>query len=144
MFAIISRRKILVLMLSMILSALIICKFYFVQAKVDGLRGATNTQRLDFIYSLGIEVEETPTTESIIIPTVFSDVYTEYNKLQQEAGFDIQLYRGNEVIKYTYNLKDDDFIVVNLLVYNDIIIGGDICNIKLNGFIKPLIKMDNE
>ena len=143
-FAVVSRKIFLALILSIILFALILGRFYSVKARESINNGATNSDRLDFIYSLGVEVDSTPTTSKVVIPFEFSDVYVKYNNLQLEAGFNLEAYRGKEVYKYTYNVLADDFTVVNLLVYDDLIIGGDICNIKINGFIKPLKILNNE
>lgn len=143
-FAVISRKSFLALILFLVLFALVLGRFYSVKARESINNGATNTDRLDFIYSLGVEVDSTPTTSKVIIPFEFSDVYVKYNNLQIEAGFNLEAYRGKEVCKYTYKVIDDEFTVVNLLVYNDLIIGGDICNIKINGFIKPLKILNNE
>ena len=143
-FAVVSRKIFLAVILSVVLFALILGRFYSVKSKKMMKNGLTNADRLDFIYSLGVDVDSTPYTSNIIIPFEFSDVYMEYNKLQSEAGYNLEAYRGKEVCKYTYRCQNNEFTVVNLLVYEGRIIGGDICNVKINGFIKPLKKLNTE
>ncbi len=100
--------------------------------------GDTNAHRIEYISSLGYNVDETcEDTKEVVIPTVFSDVYLKYNKLQNEAGFDLTAYKGCKVIRYTYKIIDSEERI-DLLVFNGRIIGGDIITYELNGQIKPL------
>lgn len=141
---VVSKRLLIIIFLSLVLFALIFGKFYSVKAKEWMKNGETNTDRLDYLYSLGLDVDPTPSIENIVIPFEFSDVYNEYNKLQIKSGFNLEIYRGKEVCKYTYNLTEDEFTFVNLLVFDGMVIGGDVCNVRLNGFIKPLLTINNE
>lgn len=104
-----------------------------------------NADRLLFIKKLGCTVlDDKPTTKIVNIPEVFYDVYKNYNDLQKSAGYDLALYCGCEVTIYTYNInppKDyDGECMINLMVYNDRIIGGDISSTSLGGFMLPLTK----
>ena len=138
-FAVLTKQKIIVLTLFFVLSFLILGEFYSAKA---GEQPAliSNSDRVDYISSLGLQVKEEPAIENVVIPPVFSDVYTAYNELQLKAGFNLEDFRGKEVVKYTYTLKSDEYTVVNLLMLDNRVIGGDICNIRLDGFMKPLIK----
>ncbi len=97
---------------------------------------------LDFLEEKGIEVDVSSCEiKKIKIPEKFNDVYSKYNDLQRKAGYDLSDYCGKTVEKYTYkviNHNGDDTVFVNLLVLADKIIGGDITNNVINGFIKPL------
>lgn len=103
----------------------------------------TNADRLIFVRTLGLTVtDDSPVVKSVNIPEVFYDVYENYNILQKKAGYDLSLYKGCEVMIYTYKInppdKSTDNCVVNLIVYKDRIIGGDVSSVALGGFMLPL------
>ncbi len=103
----------------------------------------TNADRLIFIRTLGFTVtDDSPVVKSVNIPEVFYDVYENYNILQKKAGYDLSLYKGCEVTIYTYKINppdnSTDNCVVNLIVYKDRIIGGDVSSVALGGFMLPL------
>lgn len=105
----------------------------------------TNADRLQFIRNLGYNViSNEPTAKTVNIPATFYSDYEKYNNLQKSAGYDLALYKGCEVTIYTYNidalLNYDGECVVNLIVYNDRIIGGDISSTIFGGFMIPLKK----
>ncbi len=102
------------------------------------ISGATPKERLTYITSLGYNVEESSALgKQTVIPTVFSDVYKNYNKIQKSAGFDLTDYKGKSVTIYTYNILSSDK-KLNLIVHKGTIIGGDVCDYALNGEMKPL------
>ena len=97
---------------------------------------------LSFIASLGWEVNETPDEiREVIIPAEFDDVYTNYNKIQLEQNYDLSKYAGERVKKWTYTIKNypnyegEDFIKINVLVFDGKVVGGDVCSVKLDGFM---------
>lgn len=103
----------------------------------------TNADRLIFIKNLGCEVINTqPNSKTVHIPEVFYDVYNNYNLLQKTAGYDLALFKGCEVNIYAYKINPprgyEGECVVNLMVYKDRIIGGDISSVALGGFMLPL------
>ena len=59
--------------------------------------------------------------------------------MQIEAGFNLEKYKGKKATVYSYREKDTDRII-NLIVCNGEIIGGDISETSLNGNMKPLKK----
>lgn len=111
-----------------------------IKAQTQKFNGATNEQRVEFIERRGHNVIDNPIdVKTIVIPQVFSDVYNNYNALQRKIGFDLEKYKGKTVVLYTYSaLGYDDEVHINLLVCNDIIIGGDVSSVKLNGFMNSL------
>ncbi len=103
----------------------------------------TNADRLIFVKNLGCDIlSDEPMVKNVYIPEVFYDVYKNYNALQQAAEYDLSLYKGCEVTIYTYNIAPPhDYTgecVVNLIVYKNKIIGGDISSTALGGFMLPL------
>lgn len=104
---------------------------------------ATNAQeRIAFLAQFGWQVKEEPTeVVEIIIPNEFSDVYENYNELQMADGFNLKDYCGKRVKRWTYQVinypsyEQTDLIFANVLIYEGKVIGGDICNIELDGFM---------
>ena len=107
------------------------------------LNAQNNADRLSFIDGLGITVESNqPQSKMVVIPEIFYEVYTGYNALQKAAGYDLSVYKGCEVTIYSYNIAPPQNYtgesVVNLIVYKDKIIGGDISSTALGGYMLPL------
>ncbi len=146
-----TKRKIysglIVFMLVLILGLAIILQVDSLSAKAqtDFPKGATQTQRIDFLKSLGYTPDSSYSeqTKDVEIPYVFSDVYKEYNELQVSAGFDLYQFSGKKVKLYTLKLdyphRND--VYANLLLYDGEIIGGDITALSFSdGFMIPLAK----
>ena len=118
------------------------------QSKINYQNVYSNSDRIDFIAQFGWNVNQTPIEEvEITIPAEFDSVYVGYNDIQKEQGLNLAKYKGKEVVRYTYevtNYEDYEGVVyVNLLVYRNKIVGGDICSADSAGFIHGFEK-DNE
>lgn len=109
-------------------------------------RGDSRETRVGFLRSLGYSVvENTETHKTILLPTKFDKVYTSYNQLQNDAGFDLSRYRGCEAELYTYKLtefSDLGEVVVSLIIYRNKIIGGDISSLEKGGVCLPLVSAE--
>ncbi len=98
---------------------------------------------LKFISCYGWEVDSQPAeVREVIIPEIFDDVYSNYNKIQLEQGFNLEKYAGQRVKRWTYIVRnypetspEDDYIRINILVSDGVVIGGDVCSVKLDGFM---------
>ena len=89
--------------------------------------------------SLGCNVEETAiSSKETVIPQSFGKVYESYNSLQKSPDLTLRLFTAGEACVYTYRLADEPNTVVNLIVANGCIIGGDISSTALDGFMLPL------
>lgn len=100
------------------------------------------TELLDFISSYGWEVKQEPDeVREVVIPAEFDDVYTNYNSIQLAQGLDLLPFKGQRVKKWTYTVTNypgyetEDCIKINILVYEGCVIGGDVCSIRLDGFM---------
>lgn len=132
-------------LLALSLAVVIISPVASRQASADmGINySASNSQeRIAFLSQYGWLVNEEPTeVVEIIIPNEFSTVYENYNQLQSEEGFNLKDYCGKRVKRWTYQVinypqyEDTELIFANILVYEGKVIGGDICNIELDGFM---------
>ncbi len=109
----------------------------------------TEAERISFISQLGLTVNEEPdSVTQFIIPQQFDTVYEEYNKIQINAGLDLTPYKGCTVKRWTYTVSDfpqyenSNAVKINLIIYNNRIIGGDICSLEIDGFMLPLTNQE--
>ena len=76
------------------------------------------------------------------MPYEFGEVYTSYNSIQKEQGFDLSQLKGETLTRYTAQVNNypnsDDDVFVEVLVYNKLIVGADIYSVSSNGFIVAL------
>ncbi len=97
-------------------------------------------EREALIKACGYEVTDCESS-IVTVPSEFGEVYEEYNRLQRQQGFDLSLFKGREVTKYTYTVKEHpsgDTVLINLLVCDGALIGADVMSTAIDGFIKPL------
>ncbi len=104
------------------------------------LEGATADQRVAFLAQFGWEVEAEPLEiREVVIPETFDDVYNRYNALQQEQGMDLLPYAGKTCKQWIYRITNyplsGEEVRAVLLVYDGVVIGGDISSVELNGFM---------
>ena len=111
--------------------------------KVSLYTAETADDRLKFISDLGWIVDEDPVeVRQIAIPQEFDDVYSNYNEIQLSQGYDLTKYAGRSAKRWTYIIRNypdvsenEDYVRINLIVCDGKIIGGDVCSIKLDGFM---------
>lgn len=99
-----------------------------------------NDDRINFIKQFGWEVEAEPLKEQkVSIPKEFDKVFSAYNEIQRRQGLDLSSFKKKSVMRYTYlvtNYPDyEGDVYVNLLIYRNKVIGGDICSADVNGFV---------
>ncbi|MBR5245753.1 MAG: DUF4830 domain-containing protein [Clostridia bacterium] len=111
------------------------------------LKALTHQERMSFVSQYGWEIEEEPVEiKEIIIPTEFDETYTAYNQIQKQQGFDLLEYSGERAKRWTYIVKNyegyenKECIHINILVYDGIVIGGDVCSVELDGFMHGFSK----
>ena len=112
------------------------------------LSASSESEMLTFISNYGWQVDEEPVeVRDVIIPETFDEVYSNYNNIQLEQGFDLEKYAGQRVKRWTYVIRNypetspnDDFIRINILVSDGVVIGGDVCSVKLDGFMHGFSK----
>ena len=80
--------------------------------------------------------------DQVLVPYEFGEVYTSYNSIQKEQGFDLSQLKGETLTRYTAQVNNypnsDDDVFVEVLVYNKLIVGADIYSVSSNGFIVAL------
>lgn len=107
------------------------------------LEATSETEILEFISHYGWEVDAQPIeVRDVIIPETFDEVYSNYNGIQLDQGFNLEKYAGLRVKRWTYIVRnypetspEDDYIRINILISDGVIIGGDVCSVKLDGFM---------
>ncbi len=108
------------------------------------LKASNESERLAFLSQFGWDVNTDPVkVEEVIIPTEFNEVYEKYNQLQLSQNFDLTDYAGKSVKKWTYEVKNypgyeanSGLIQLNMLIFDGVVIGGDVSNIEQNGFMQ--------
>lgn len=126
--------------------AVITAGMFVFSRDIDGTKptfstqGATADQRIAFLKQFGWEVEAEPVEiRDITIPEEFDDVYTRYNNLQKLQEMDLQPYAGKTCRQWVYRVlnypKSGEEVRAVLLVYQGVVIGGDISSVALDGFM---------
>lgn len=137
LFITLSKKNLCVILASLIIMLIIIGQLFTINA--GGIDGSTNALRCEYLSGLGYTVDETAVSvKEIVIPENFSDVYNEYNRLQQKVGFDLSPYKGDKAFVYTYRLSDSEDTVINLMVSDNNIIGGDVSSVRIDGEMRAL------
>ncbi len=139
------RKKGLVMCGGILIALLVILVVFGVVHKFAGKNYTMKTEsdRQKFMSEMGWEVSEEYTSCKVIsIPEDFNDTYESYNELQKEQGFNLKKYRGEMVEIYTYEVynypEKSDNVVINLLVFEGKLIGGDVSCSELDGFMQGL------
>lgn len=99
-------------------------------------------ERVAFLSQFGWKISRDPVEVSeIIIPEVFDAGYSEYALMNKNQGLDLEPYQGMRAKRWTYEvlnykgLENTGSVQANLLVFDGVVIGGDICSLELGGFI---------
>ena len=103
----------------------------------------TNEDRIAYLESYGWSVSSDPiAVEELIIPEQFDETYSQYLELQASQGFDLTDYCGKRVKRYTYEITNyptgEADVQVNLLIYKNTVIAGEVLSPQLDGFLHGL------
>lgn len=106
-----------------------------------------NDDRIKIAEMLGWQVDSEPLEiEEVMIPEKFDEVYSQYNELQKSMGFDLEKHKGDRCKRYSYKIKNygsDEEVVLNMIIYKDKVIGGDVSSRALGGFMKNMVNEKN-
>ena len=83
----------------------------------------------------------------VIIPKEFDEVYENYNKIQLEAGLNLEKYKGKKGTRYTYEVTNypenlSDTVRANIIIIDNTPVAGDIMTTNINGFMHSLYLND--
>ena len=106
-------------------------------------RGATTQERMDYAASLGWELAGEEQQEEVSLPDHFSGVYVDYLELQRRSGFDLTPYAGRTLTRCSWQVGNypgtTDVVILDLLVCDGHIVGGDLRSTALDGFMVGLV-----
>lgn len=110
------------------------------EATVSYAKIYSDADRMAFISQFGWSVDELPVDErEVVIPSSFDKIYESYNQLQKSQGLSLNKYKGKEVTRYTYKITNypeyQGDVYINLLVFKNKVIGGDVCSADPTGFV---------
>lgn len=110
-----------------------------------GTKLSTPESRVEYLSSLGYTVSPDPVrTQEVQIPDEFTQVYDQYNALQQSQGFDLTKYKGKRVMQYVYLVENwpeenSEPVYATLLTYKNKLIAGELSRGGSDGFLRPLL-----
>ena len=85
---------------------------------------ADTDAQVEFLTQFKIKADtKTKRTDTITIPVNFDEIYTSYNELQKQAGLDLSPFKGEQVSRVVFKLKDKEKYVT-LLIFKAHVIGG--------------------
>lgn len=108
------------------------------------MSGFDTNRNVKFLAEYGWSVfDETVEIEEIFIPESFDSVYENYNALQKQAGLNLEKYKGEKAVRYTYIVKNypkkrEDEVRANVVCVNGRPVAGDIMTVGLDGFMHSL------
>ena len=113
----------------------------------SGIKSARD--RVEFIRSFGLDIDEVPMSEEDFrVPETFDTVMQKYNELQRRQGLDLTRYKGKNVTRYSYNLKNlegyEGASVVNITVRRGTVVACDISSLEPGGFVLPLVDFSKQ
>lgn len=101
----------------------------------------TNDARVKFLTDLGWEVTASPAEATEVrIPREADEVFSRYNELQKNQGYDLTKYAGKKVMRYVYQINNfpgaTEPVYATVLIYKNQVIGGDVTNTASKGAIQ--------
>ena len=114
-----------------------------VASAVDPAGIRTNEDRIAYLNKYGWQVRDQPlATQELIVPESFDDSYADYLSLQAQQGFSLEKYAGKRLKRYTYEITNyptgEQGVQVNLLVFKNTVVGGEVLSAQLDGFLHGL------
>ena len=108
-------------------------------------RAESRKERVAFLEGFGWQVDAGSECENkVTLPMEFDRVFAGYNEIQRAQGMDLAPYKGKEVMSYTYTVTNYEGysgkVLATVLVYQNVIIGGDICSEATDGFVSGFEK----
>ena len=112
-------------------------------APQGGPKLKSNEDIVKYLTSIGWEISPEPIdSQEIVIPKEFDDVYEEYNNIQISQGYDLKNYSGAKATRYTYKVTNypdsTDNVVLDIIIYKNAVIGGDVQSTSIDGFMQGL------
>ncbi len=141
------RSRTLLAVLCVFLIAAIVLLLHTRAPAVEGgtpeLRMETSEARVEYLASLGWEVEETPLESlRLTLPEELVEPYRSYNELQLRQGFDLTPFLGETLERCTYAVKNypgrAGGCQADLYLSDGVLVAGDVVCAGADGFIATL------
>ncbi len=106
---------------------------------------SSEAEMIEFLRNLGWETsDQAINIRDVTIPEEWNEVYTKYNDLQKQQGFDLDKFRGEPATVYSFRIlnyeEHPDNMVANLLVCDGCLVGADISCTELGGFMQGVAR----
>lgn len=131
----------------LIVAAIVFAAVYTVNrlVKTQKIKLGSEQEMLSFLQDLGWETSESAINiREVTVPEEWNEVYTRYNDLQLQQGFDLTKYKGSPATVYSFKILNypdhPDNIVANLLICDGCLIAADISCTELGGFMQGVAK----
>ncbi len=122
-----NKKVIWVFGLILVMLFLFVFEFFNCSKEKNKLSMNTLEDRIAYITALGYNVKKESEKESqVFIPKVFPQVLEEFNKKQQDLGFDLHNFEEKTLKRYTYNSTDN--LIITLFIYNNVLVGREVKN----------------
>ncbi|MGN0550263.1 MAG: DUF4830 domain-containing protein [Acutalibacteraceae bacterium] len=104
------------------------------------LMAETNEDRISFLKQFNWQVNPEPSEiTQVLIPQTFNKTYEKYNEIQLKQGLDLTKYKGKSCKRISYEItnypEENAPVRANLLIYENRVIGGDVCSMAFDGFM---------
>ena len=109
----------------------------------SGFDMSTLEGRQAFLLELGWEIDTgTEEFRTVVVPEKLEGIMSQYNRMQQAQGYDLNEHLGESCQQYSYQLTNyqdsDSPVFVTLYIQDGELIAGDIHTNALNGFMHGL------
>lgn len=106
-------------------------------------QAATNEDRLEYLTSLGWEVDPEPLEAlRLTLPESMEEPYRSYNELQRKQGLDLTPVLGETLERFAYRVRNypnrPEGCQIDLYVYHGSVVAGDVLCAGVGGFIDTL------
>lgn len=150
-FSVRANKPKLIAALCILFLALIIVSFFINKNESPVTKGneinakaSDEEERIAFLSQFGWKIDDDPVeVTEVIIPSEFNDTYTKYNEIQKNQSMNLEPYKGKRVKKWVYEVEnypgyttEDSCVRATLLVYEGIVIGGDVSSLEKDGFMQ--------
>ena len=110
------------------------------RAEYSGMEYSTSLETAEDMKKLAeffdVSVKMPPKSQNIRIPMRFNEVYENYNELQYDIGMDLEEFKGEKCVLYTFDTDENS--VMHIISWNGQFIGGDISDRDFFGKIISL------
>ena len=124
-----SKRQLITLLicLAVLITVVVVSVFRPMGAAQTAAKLADDAARMAHLRSLGYEVEAGAEVEEMLLPAAWDHALTDYNRLQQAAGYDLTPYLGKRIKCWSYTVTNlPEPATAHLYTFDDVLIAGDV------------------